>query len=371
MSPVPSSWHAGRTSALLVLTLLVAMSITVATPGATFAAPTEEGSPGAAPDRLSKSERLAAELVQRVAEAEQLVSYSGVQFVSAWSAAGTTSTVIEVHHVAGQGTAIRVRGSGSGPAAALLTTGPDDGADGWLGGGPLSLLESNFVLRHTGGGHTAGRQADIVEMVRADRSVAGRFWVDRGTGLLLRRELYDASGRTVRASAFVEVRTGRRAVPSHLPPIATPAVTQKLTMADVRELERAGWACPQQMAGSLTLYDTRRMQTANGDALHLSYSDGLSTVSVFQQEGTIGADGLPGYDRVDGPDGVRYIRSGIPEQVVWSADGVVYSVVADAPPDVVAGVVADLPHAELPDGGVINRLGRGLTRVGSWVNPFA
>ena len=34
----------------------------------------------------------------------------------------------------------------------------------------------------------------------AEGELAARFWIDQQTGLLLRRELYDSSGRTVRAA---------------------------------------------------------------------------------------------------------------------------------------------------------------------------
>lgn len=371
MSPTAFSAHPGRAQALVLFTVLLAMSITVMAPATTSAAPTDDATPGVSPDRMPRNERRAIKLVERVATVDQTVSYSGVQFVSAWSPTGTASTVLDVHNVAGQGTALRVRGSGAGPAAAMFTGGPENGVDGWLGGGPVELLHDNYGLRYAGRTHAAGRSAEIVEMFGAADLLAARFWIDRETGLLLRRELYDSSGRTVRASAFIEVRTGPRAVPSHLPPMTPLTPTQTVSRTEMVDLQRAGWACPQQMAGHLTLYDTRRVQTTNGVALHFSYSDGLSTVSVFQQAGSIGANGLTGYERVEGADGIRYLRAGIPEQIVWSADGVVYAVMADAPPELVEQVVADLPHAEPSGNGVLDRVGRGLNRVGSWVNPFA
>ena len=64
-------------------------------------------------------------------------------------------------------------------------------------------------------------------------------------------------------------------------------------------------------------------------------------------------------------------RGGLPQQVVWSADGVVYSVVADAPMPLVNEVVGDLPQETAEPQTVSTRIGRGLARVGSWVNPFA
>lgn len=366
-----ASARAGSVPGLVVLTVLLAVSVTLVAPGPIAAAPTRDSRLGVAPDPRPTSDARARHLLQRVAAAEDTVPYSGVQFVSAWSATGAASSLVEVQNVPGEGTALRVRGSAAGPAAAMFTGAPDARVGSSLNRGPIELLGQNYTLRYAGRADATGRPAQLVEMIGVGGEVAARFWVDKSTGLLLRRELYDSAGRTVRASAFAQLQVGRRAVPSHLPPVVQRQAATRLTTRQVSELQHRGWACPDTMAGTLTLYDTRRVELSTGTVLHLSYSDGLSTVSVFQQTGTIGEEGLDGYDRVRGPDGTRYVRSGIPQQVVWAAGDVVYSVVADAPPAVVDAVMADLPQPNAEQRGMLGRLGRGLDRVGSWVNPFA
>jgi sigma-E factor negative regulatory protein RseB len=54
--------------------------------------------------------------------------------------------------------------------------------------------------------------------------------------------------------------------------------------------------------------------------------------------------------------------------LAWSADGFVYTVVADAPPDSVARVITELPHHR--DTGFWERVVRGIKRMGSWFDPF-
>jgi len=44
-------------------------------------------------------------------------------------------------------------------------------------------------------------------------------------------------------------------------------------------------------------------------------------------------------------------------------------VIADAPPDTVTAVVAQLPHDRRA--GFWVRVGRGLKRIGSWFDPFS
>ena len=54
--------------------------------------------------------------------------------------------------------------------------------------------------------------------------------------------------------------------------------------------------------------------------------------------------------------------------LTWAGRGMVYTVMADAPPQTVDAVVGALPH----DGpaGFWKRMSRGLDRLASWVNPF-
>jgi sigma-E factor negative regulatory protein RseB len=53
--------------------------------------------------------------------------------------------------------------------------------------------------------------------------------------------------------------------------------------------------------------------------------------------------------------------------LVWPAQGFVYTLVAAAPPQTVAQVVAALPHNGRP--GLLARLGQGLHRLLSWLIP--
>lgn len=358
-----------RSSASLCLAILVAGSVTVLAP-ANADAGKPPGLPGVTPDLAPESSSRALRLLDRVASADDLVRYAGTQFVSAWSADSTDSALVDVKNMPGQGTAIRVRGSGDGPASAVFTTPPGDiGLE--LGGGPVALLVRNYSISTAGRDRVTGRKARVLEIVGEGGTVAARFWVDERSGILLRREVYDASGRTVRASAFVQVRIGARVSAGHLPPAMPQAPAEVLDAVGVANLRESGCSCPALLVDSLALYQVRQVSTSTGTVLHLSYSDGLSTVSVFEQPGRVDETSMVGYTPRENGDGVQYVRDGVPRQIVWSADGVVYAVVADAPDPLVDAVVADLPHQPPESDGVTSRIGRGLARVGSWVNPFA
>ena len=67
--------------------------------------------------------------------------------------------------------------------------------------------------------------------------------------------------------------------------------------------------------------------------------------------------------------GVR-VYEAAPDQrsVAWSARGFVYTLIADAPDQTLDQVVGVLPHNARP--GFLGRMGRGLGRLVSWLNPF-
>ena len=65
--------------------------------------------------------------------------------------------------------------------------------------------------------------------------------------------------------------------------------------------------------------------------------------------------------------------AGEPERVVWAADGLTWTLVSDAAPSLVEQVLLVLPHSDVrvSEDGVAPRVWRGMSRVGSWLNPFA
>jgi sigma-E factor negative regulatory protein RseB len=316
-------------------------------------------------------EERAVQLLARAEEAPGSVPYSGVQFASSWSRRGTASLVAEVRHWPAKGTAVRIRSSSGGVGGEVFQGDPGDASGGvaQAGSGPLGLIARNYDVVLEAPGSVAGRPADVVVANRADGSLAARFWLDSATGLLLRREVYDSRGATVRASAFVDITVGDVASAGHVPPMFPGRPSKKLSTARLGELRSAGWEVRGQLPLGLHLYDAREIAGTAGPIVHLSYSDGLSTVSLFQQRGHLDQDKLGGYQEESlGPVRV-YVRAGVPLRLTWSAGGTVYSVLADAPDETVEAVVAALPHAEESDG-FLSRVRRGLGRFVSWLNPF-
>jgi sigma-E factor negative regulatory protein RseB len=357
-----------RTAGLLGLAL-VASSVTFFAPAGSAAMGSESGGPGVGPDPAPQSNSRARALLHRVTAAEARVRYRGTQFVTAWDESGTSTSVVEVANVPGYGTSIRTRGGADGAPFSVFTS--SGAASAKLGGGPVELIASNYSIRRAGTATVAGRTVRVLDMLGEGEALAARFWIDSRTGVLLRREVYDGAGRTVRASAFFDIRISDRARPGHLPPMLPVAQAEYLGSSGFADLRQSGCTCPTQLADHLDLYQVQVIDDADGAVLHLSYSDGLSTVSVFQQPGQVDDSGLADYTEVTDENGTRYVREGLPQRIVWSAGGVTFAVVADAPADTVAEVLATLPTDQPAADGVVDRVGRGLVRVASWINPFA
>ena len=87
----------------------------------------------------------------------------------------------------------------------------------------------------------------------------------------------------------------------------------------------------------------------DGAAVQLVYSDGLYTLSVYEQPGHVDVHALDGAVRSD-RDGIPVYRwpGAEPERMVWNGDGHTFTAVTDAPADVLMDAVGDLPTTPPP-----------------------
>ncbi len=319
-------------------------------------------------DDHAGSDVAALRLIERASEANATTAYEGTQFVASWGS-WSTSHLLHVRHEPGRETTVQMLGLGARSARSL----PADGAavSALETAHALDLLKRNYRVLTSGVDSVAGREADVIEAWRRDEAgrehPAARFWLDRRSGVLLRRESYDATGRTVRSSAFFDIRIDEP-TPAHAaygPPHAgdTDPPAQR---EDLAALDAAGWICPRRLAEGLELRAARRLDNESAEVLHLAYSDGLHTVSVFEQRGRLDDTGLEGFRRVRLGGGTIHVRDGLPQQLIWMSRDTVFTVVTDAPDETVAAAVAALPMAEPPDAGLLARLGRGLSRAAAW-----
>lgn len=280
--------------------------------------------------------------LRRALTAGGQVGYRGVQDVRTTSATGTLGAAVAVRSVPGQGSTAEVRDALG--AVVATSTVPASGPGRMPDEGAVELLSTHFRLGGWADGQVAGRAAAVVQASRADGSVAARWWVDDATGLLLAQQTFDADGTLRLSAGFAVLEVGTSALDQPAAP-TTPvaAVTTAgtaLTLSNAPVLSRAGWACDERLAG-LALVRLRSDGAAEPGAVHLVYSDGVSTLTVHEQRGLLAA----------GPEGSSWdtglgawTRSGPSALASWQSGDRVFTVTTDGPGTLLAAAVASLPH---------------------------
>ncbi|MGV9777307.1 sigma-E factor regulatory protein RseB domain-containing protein [Streptosporangium sp. NPDC003464] len=305
----------------------------------------------------SDSDDTGLHLLREAAVAGRARGYSGTQYVTAWGRSAAVSSVLEVRNVPGEGLTVHAQ-----PSGLLQRVDPGTPAGGMSTPSEtmLEVLARNYRVVAVGEGRVCGRPARLVHAVRADGTVAARYWLDEAGGPVLRRELLDGRGRVVHAGAFVDLTLD----PAR--EVAAPALTAGgFDLGRTPALRARGWRFPDLLPGRLELFAAH---DASPGYLYLGYSDGLSVVSVFIQPGVLDEERLRGWHARQRNGHTIWIRDSAEQETIWASGGHVYTVFADAPADMVDAAVAALPHEPLPS--LWTRLGRGADRLLSWVNPF-
>jgi sigma-E factor negative regulatory protein RseB len=300
-------------------------------------------------------------LLGGAAGAARSTAYEGVQVSTSWHAGHAATAQARVSHVFGTGTF--VRGSSMDRTAVTRRPGAVEPYGGLAGFTPalLDLLTRNYSVVRAKDGSICGRSAHVVEARRPDGSASGRFWIDSDTGLMLYREVLDQKGRAANITGFGTLRVLRSGNDDTSPgsaPAAAPA-GRPLATAELNDLRHHGWTLPQSLPGNLILREARR----TGTVVHLSYSDGLSAVSVFVQPGALDERRFAHWHRVSRGGRAVFEHATLQRWAVWASRGYVYTVLADSPEGTSDGVVGALPHGSP---GFWERLARGFGRL----NPF-
>ena len=343
--------------------------------GATAAAGGSPAVAGKAPSggRRHNSVR-AVRLLNQAAQAAILTSYQGEEVATRWSGGNGSILVSDIWHVSGGQTVTQTLAAGTSFSSQPYLSSDTDGQapEGVLGVtlSLVQLLQKHYVMIYAGPGSADSRTAQVVEAWRDDGSLAARFWLDDATKLPLERVVFDSAARVISQDVFLNVRfarPGQAAVPSAPQVSPSGPWADPLSQAQLLALHARGWLVPAGLPGGLSLFTGAQTTTSAGTVLDLGYSDGLSVVSVFEQRGDLAAR-LAGWQKAKVDGHVVYVAEPDQRSLTWSGQGMVYTVMADAPAQTVNAVVGALPHDAPP--GFWKRMSRGFVRLASWINPF-
>jgi hypothetical protein len=202
--------------------------------------------------------------------------------------------------------------------------------------------DHRWTLSERRGPKIAGRPTVLVEATRRNGDVAQRLFLDDETSLLLRRQVLDTDGRVHRSLEFLDLDLATTE------PLRVP---RGVSTRDAKPLDHVptGYEAPSRVAGYVLV-----TRSQHRDGVELLYSDGLFSVSVFEQRGKLDWDALPARGvsaTVDGSDARRYSTASA-DVVMWEHDGTVFTVVSDAPRDVVDELLENLK----PDRSTVERV---------------
>lgn len=311
-------------------------------------------------------------LLTSAAQAAMVRAWAGRQNVLTVRQGRQTVTVLDVQHQPGAGRAVTVVSTSAGmaPASSDVAIASDDPLDAQM----LRVLARHYALRVVGEGSCAGHAATVVEAhrpgVTGPGQVAGRFWVDRASHLVLRREVLDGDGSVLRSASYVTMDVAAQVQMPESGKVVAPT-GQPLGEEQLAALRQRGWPAPPTVATGMELFEARLHEDGPTPVLQLSYSDGLSALSLFVQQG-VTVTAPEGTTRT-AMAGKAWVTDGPLEQWVWSGGGHTWTLLSDAPEADLERVVLALPHGAddaRPDG-LGGRLWRGLSRAGEWLNPFA
>jgi hypothetical protein len=246
----------------------------------------------------------------------------------------------------------------------------------------LNRLETKYDVEIVGREQLLDRPCRRLEITRQrDGQLVERLWVDDTSGLLLRRETYAGEDQLLRMVTYLrldldpsasrlgeDVRATRGQRPGQ--------VRREQEVLEVDDhgraaLRAAGWVVPEELPGGYVTNGSFAVSAEQTQPLQTVYSDGLYTVSLFEQRGSLDPATLPdGAELSERYGFATYTWKGaVPQRVVWEAAGSTWSLVGDAPPDEFSAMIRSLPAPQKVGFG--DRMRRGLGRLWAWVSPWA
>jgi hypothetical protein len=321
------------------------------------------------PAVLTPAERTGARLMSEAAAACESVAFRGTQVAAWWGSTGESASLVKVWHQPGGAILAQPSRTAADPSDESQPDPdalPDQDQVMTVTAPLLALMRANYVLTYSGGDTVDGRPAQVVAVRRRDGGLAARFWLDTATKLPLQRELFDGKSAIFSLDDFTGLSIGTSQLRG-MPPADAQPWTGQLSAGGLAALRAAGWPLPRAVASGLTLFQATETSTKSGRVVELSYSDGLSVISVFLQRGELPRS-LPGWQRMTTRGSRVYATDPDDRSLAWSSRGFVYTVISDAPIAAIDQTVMRLPHDS--PAGFWERMSRGLRRIVSWANPF-
>lgn len=258
--------------------------------------------PGGGKQLVGPPERSVAEWLVRLQQASRLPGYAGTFVVS--SSSGALSSARIWHACEGDTQIERVESLTGAPR---LTYRRNESVVTFFPQARLvrnerressgvfpTLLQSSeefetadfYSARQLGNGRVAGFDADIVLLSpRDDMRFGYRIWSEKRTGLVVKTQTLDATGRVLEQAAFSELQLDA--------PVKLEKLKQMMDSTEGYRVEKTskikttaaaeGWQMKSPVAGFSPLSCYKRPPSAPSQMVQWIFSDGLATVSLFME----------------------------------------------------------------------------------------
>ena len=204
----------------------------------------------------------------------------------------------------------------------------------------IALVDSNYRAVRTGTDDVADRRADVVDLVsRYTGERAMRLWLDAQTHIVLAKEAYHGDGSLAWRTRFDDIRYTDQ-IPAQVFSSDIPSGFQSVRGRSYEQPQSlpsavpdAGFApvTPKYLPDGFVLVGADVSNNNGVKNLHLVYSDGIRTLSLFQNATGREVDFVGLQSHVTSFEGhqAHYVRDGPTTLLAWRERKLVFAVVGD------------------------------------------
>lgn len=307
--------------------------------------------------RAAQAEPAAEALLRAALDAPRRVSYVGMLQTIRWGVRAASATIQRVEHLAPAQTrrtflapealygeyyvSSGVRTTRFDPKTHRVRTSENPVVESPVAGGAsLALMTQNYRAIPGPPDNVAGRSAATLWLVNkftGERSM--RLWIDNETQIVLAKEAYRSDGSLAWRTRFDEIRF-TRAIPADVFSTVVPPGFQEIPgrhFADLTDLQRAldeaGFRSvgPRYLPEGFSIVGADATPLNSVRSLHLLYSDGIRTLSLFENPGAAAVDFgemTRSITRFEGHD-AEYVKDGPTTLLAWREANLSFALVGD------------------------------------------
>ena len=188
----------------------------------------------------------------------------------------------------------------------------------------LDKLRNYYTIEPLGKDRIAGRETSVLDLQPKDKFRYGyRYWLDTGTGVLLKCDLLDENENIIEQMMYTSFRDHSEVPETAFNIPELDGYARKRLNKNSEKPAAIGWRVTDLPPGFMLTQSSDRSEGPN-KSLHMMYSDGLASVSVFIESGENsphyleGASTMGALNAYGKPvDGVHVTVMGeVPEQTV-------------------------------------------------------